>query len=185
MAAPVAPMLAQQVATPPGRANRAPAGEPKIETAAADQSADPVLRFFNAGQFAAIKRLSGILMPSMNGAPGALDAGAAEFLDFLMSESTADRQQVYQAGLDALNSQARKEYGKEFAAVEAVQAEELLAPLRQPWQYDPPADPLARFLVTAKADVRTATINSREWNTAAAPSGSRRAGGTGLYWNPI
>ena len=45
-------------------------------------------------------------------------------------------------------------------------------------------DPLARFLVAAKQDVRTATMNSREWNTAGA-AGGRRTGGTGLYWYPI
>ena len=186
MAAPAAPaLLAQQVAAPSGPANRPPAEDPKIETVAADQAAEPVLHFFNAQQFAALKRLSGILMPPINTSPGAQDAGAAEFLDFLMSESPADRQQVYRAGLDALNAQARKQHGKQFADVDAGQADALLAPLRQPWQYDPPADPLAHFLVTARQDVRTATMNSREWNAAGTASGGRRMGGTGLYWNTI
>lgn len=186
MAAPAAPaLLAQQVAAPPGPANRPPAEDPKIETVAADQAAEPVLHFFNAQQFAALKRLSGILQPPINASPGALDAGAAEFLDFLISESPADRQQVYRGGLDALNAQARKQHGKQFADVDAGQAEGLLAPLRLPWQYDPPTDPLAHFLVTAKQDVRSATMNSREWNAAGAASGGRRMGGTGLYWNTI
>jgi len=124
-------------------------------------------------------------MPPLNGSPGALDVGTPEFLDFLINESPADRQQLYRAGLDALNTQSRKLHGRPFAELDASQADALLAPLRQPWQYDPPTDPLAHFLVTAKLDVRTATMNSREWNTAGSASGGRRIGGTGLYWNTI
>jgi hypothetical protein len=58
--------------------------------------------------------------------------------------------------------------------------------LRAPWTYEPPADPLARFLQAAKADVRTATVNSREFNMAgAAQGGGRRFGAQGLYWLPL
>ncbi len=186
LAAPAAPaVLAPVVLAQQSPATRPPAEEPKIEATAADQVADAVPRFFNAQQFAALRKVSEILMPPINGAPGALEAGAPEFLDFLIGESPADRQLVYRTGLDALNSQARKQFGKPFAEVDAAQAEALLAPLKQPWTYDPPAEPLARFLAAAKQDVRTATMNSREWNAAAPSGGGRRGGGTGLYWNPI
>lgn len=173
-------LLAQQVSP-----TRAPAEEPRIEATAPDQVAEATPRFFTTQQFAALRRLGRILMPSLNGAPGAIETGAAEFLDFLIGESPAERQMVYRAGLDALNAQSRKQYGKAFAEIDGAQAESLLAPLKQPWSYDPPADPLANFLATAKADVRTATMNSREWNAAGAAGGGRRGGGTGLYWNPI
>ena len=48
-------------------------------------------------------------------------------------------------------------------------------PLRAPWTYDAPADPLARFLAAAKQDVRTATVNSREYNAAGAPPAAAAA----------
>ena len=112
---------------------------------------------------------------------GGQGAGVPGFPDFRI----AGRQQVYQAGLDALNAQAEKRYRKPFAELDAAQADTLLAPLHQPWTYAPPADPLAHFLAVAKADVRTATVNSREFNTAGASAGGRRMGGTGLYWYPI
>lgn len=182
IAAPAAaPVVRAQQASP----TRAPAEEAKIEATAAEQVAEAAPRFFTAAQFAALRRVGGILMPPMNGAPGAIEAGAAEFLDFLIGESAVDRQTVYRSGLDALNAQARKQYSKEFAEVDEAQAEWLLAPLKQPWTYDPPDDSVARFLVTAKADVRTATMNSREWNASGSAGGGRRGGGTGLYWNPI
>ncbi len=141
-------------------------------------------RFFNAQQFAALRKLCDILMPPINGLPGALDAKAPEFLDFLIGASPADRQQVYRGGLDALNAQAAKQFKKPFAEVNETQVNILLAPLRQPWTYEPPSDPLARFLREVKQDVRTATMNSREYATAGS-TGGRRGGGIGQYWYPI
>ena len=157
---------------------------PKLEFASLDAAAETVPRFFNAQQFAALKKLSDILLPPLSGMPGAVEAGTPEFLDFLISKSPADRQQLYTAGLNSLNAQATKRFGKPFADVSETQATELLAPLRQPWTYESPADPFARFLREAKQDVRTATMNSREYATAGS-AGSRRGGGIGQYWYPI
>jgi hypothetical protein len=154
-----------------------PAGTPNLETALMDASADPLPRFFNAQQFAALRKLSDILQPSVNGTPGALDAKAPEFLDFLISEAPADRKLLYRDGLDALVNAG-------FTEADSTKTASILAPLRAPWTYDAPAEPLARFLRTAKQDVRAATLNSREYNTAGASSGggSRRFGAQGLYW---
>lgn len=172
--------------TPPAPLNRTPMAAPaKLETAVADEAADMAPKFFNATQFATLKKLSATLMPPIDGAPGALDAAAPEFLDFLLSESPRDRQQLYLKGLDLLNSEAKKRFNKPYGDVDASQAATLLAPLKQPWTYDPPADPLAGFLRAAKVDVRTATLNSREYSVAATRAGNRRGAGTGLYWFPI
>jgi hypothetical protein len=178
-------LLGQQQPAAPPAPRPADSEDLKLDTAVADQVADSVPHFFNVPQFAALRKLSGLLMPPINNAPGALEAKAPEFLDFLISESPADRQRVYHAGLDALNVQAAKRYQKPFAELDAEQADALLAPLRLPWTYVPPADPLAHFLAVAKADVRAATVNSREYNTALPSGGGRRMGGTGLYWYPI
>ena len=178
-------LLGQQQPAAPAVPRPAAPEDTKLETAAADQVAESAPDFFNTQQFAALRKLSGLLMPANNGTPGALEAKAPEFLDFLISESPADRQKLYKAGLEALNAQAAARYQKPFADLEAPQADALLAALHQPWTYAPPADPLAHFLVVAKADVRTATVNSREYNTAASAGGGRRMGGTGLYWYPI
>jgi hypothetical protein len=161
-----------------------PAAEPKIEIAIADTASEPMPHFFTPSQFAALRKLSDILMPATSGTPGALDAKAPEFLDFLIGHSPAARQQIYRAGLDALNAQAAKRYKKAFAELDQSDADAVLSPLRESWTYDPPADPLARFLREAKQDVRTATVNSREYS-AHAPAAGRRFGGNGLYWYPL
>ncbi|SRR5579883_1282617 len=169
----------------PTRGNQPPGAAaqelPRLEPSVLDVAGDTTAAFFTPAQFDALRHLCDLLVPSVDGHPGANDAHAAEFLDFLISESPAERQELYRTGLDALNSESNKRYGKPFASVTATEAEAILAPLHQPWQYNPPQDPLGRFLVAAKADVRTATVNSREY-IAKAAAGSRRRGGVGLYW---
>lgn len=160
----------------------------KISTIAADSAAETVVKFFSPQQFAVLKRLSDLLMPAMNGNPGAVDAGAAEFLDFLIGASGPERQQLYKKGLDGLEAAAKRAHGKSFAALDAEQADGVLRPWLTAWTYDPPADPMKHFVADVRADVRTATLNSREWSVAAASGTSRRrrgGGAVGLYWYPV
>lgn len=179
-------------APPPATPNSARPVEPspaadssQLEYTIPEHAAQAPQRFFNPQQFAALRKLGDIIMPRINTVPGAIDARAPEFLDFLIGESPAERQQLYRAGLDALNAQAKKRFDKAFAEVDATQAAALLAPLKEPWTYEPPADPLARFLRAAKSDIRTATMNSQEYANAAGSGGGRRGGGMGQYWYPI
>jgi hypothetical protein len=157
---------------------------PKLDTALPDAAAEGLPPFFSAGQFAAIERLAEVLMPAAGDSPGAQAAGVAEFLDFLISASPADRQAQYRDGLDKLNAGARSRYGKTFAQLAPVEIDTLLAPLREAWTYAEPADSLAQFLRAAKMDVMHATMNSRQWSEAHSQR-SRRASGLGMYWYPV
>jgi hypothetical protein len=156
----------------------------KLVLNAPDTVADVAPRFFDAEGLQALRRLGEILAPARQNFPGAVEAEAAEFLDFLISQSPADRQSLYRDGVAHLNREARSRYGKSFAAASQNEAESILAPLREPWTYYPPADPFARFLRAAKEDFLKATVNSRQWASAAAGSG-RRASGLNTYWLPI
>ncbi|MGI8989713.1 MAG: gluconate 2-dehydrogenase subunit 3 family protein [Bryobacteraceae bacterium] len=179
--APGVPQNSTHPVEPPPRAD----GElPKIDIAVSDAAADTVPRFFAAERFAALRKLCSTLMPPVNQAPGALAAGAPEFLDFLIGHSSTERRHVYSAGLDALNALANAQFQRPFAELDDPQTAAILKPLQQPWTYEPPSDPLARFLLAAKADVRTATVNSREYGKIAAAT-SRRGFGGGLYWYPL
>jgi len=174
-AAPAAPaLLAQQGVQQPAQAP-APAEPPPLVFAAPEQGADPVLGFFSARQMATLRRLCDLLVPGAPEAPGALDAHVPEFMDFLIGDSPAGRQQVWTRGLDALESQSQRLFRKPFADTDTAQADTLFAPLRQPWTFEPPADPIARLLAVAKQEVQTATVNSFE----------RRRTGGGLYWLPV
>ncbi len=156
---------------------------PKIEAAAPDAVAKPVPHFFSPPQFAALRRFSDIIMPQLGDTPGAVDAGVAEFLDFLIGESPLQRRALYRSGLDSLNTRAIAKFGKAFGALDHSQADTLLEPLLKPWANDPPTDLFARFLQTVKADVLTATVNSHEW-IAVVSKRSRSANGIGTYWLP-
>ncbi len=155
----------------------------KLAANAPDSVANGVLRFFDPAGFSALRRLGEILVPARQNAPGALEAEAAEFLDFLIGQSPADRQNLYRDGVARLNQEAGSKYGKPFAELSTADADSILAPLREAWTYQEPADPFARFLRAAKADFIEATVNSRQW--AAASSGRRGASGLNTYWFPI
>jgi hypothetical protein len=157
-----------------------------LEVTPPDSVATPVAQFFTPSQFAALRRLSGLIQPPLKGNLGALDCGVPEFLDFLIGVSPAERQQLYRNGLDGLNAQARKQFNKPFAEIDDAQSHTILQPLLAPvpWAYDPPKDPLKHFIFAVRQDVPTATRNSPEFAAAGASTG-RRGGGGGLVWNPI
>jgi hypothetical protein len=157
---------------------------PKLPANAADAIAEAVPRFFDPESFRAFRHLGEILVPPRQNLPGAGEAEAAEFLDFLIGQSPADRQTLYRDGVAQLNAQARSRYGKPFAEVPAADADSILAPLHDAWTYQGPADPFARFLCAAKDDFLKATANSRQW-AAAAAGRSRSASGLNTYWFPI
>lgn len=201
-AAPAVPLAAQQTAPPvapqpqparpgPGAMFRGGRAE-LLETTAADLTAQAAApSFFGPERYAALCRLGSLLQPPMNGRPGALEAGAPAFLDFLVGVAPPDRQRLYQDGLDALNAQAQKRLNKSFADLDDGEAGAIVHPLLAaiPWPEDLPKDPLRHFIAQAHRDFRTATENSREWAAVVASSGRRRGrgfgGGTGLYWLPI
>jgi hypothetical protein len=153
------------------------------QQAAPDTVATPVTHFFSAPQMAALRRLSDIVLPPIGTTPGALACGVPEFLDFLISESPLPRRSLYRSGLDALNTRAIAKFGIAFTGLDNAQADSLLGPLREPWTEHDPADPYAAFLRGAKADILTATIDSREWISVVSQR-SRREGGIGTYWLP-
>jgi Gluconate 2-dehydrogenase subunit 3 len=158
---------------------------PPVTAVVPDAIGTQELKFFTAPQFAALRRLSDLLMPPFDGHPGALQVEAPEFMDFLVGASPSERQQLYRTGLDHLNLQARMKFGKAFAELDAKQADEIVRPALLPWMTDnPPLETFPRFIAIAHKDIRTATMNSEAWSIAAASSGER-APGVGLYWRPI
>ncbi|MGC1362843.1 MAG: gluconate 2-dehydrogenase subunit 3 family protein [Silvibacterium sp.] len=151
----------------------------------ADAVAQTNAHFFKDQQIATLRRLCEILLPPLNGHPGAVDVGAPEFLDFLIGVSPVDRQQMYQSGLDRLNAEARKKFGVPFAQVQTAQAEQLLQPWLRTWMEDhPPTDPYAHFINIAHSDIRTATVNSQAWSEAA-NAAKQSTPDVGLYWFPV
>jgi hypothetical protein len=61
----------------------------------------------------------------------------------------------------------------------------VIRPMLAPWSYEGPADPRQRFLTELRADVRAATMNSKEMSQVPNASRRRRGGGSAPYWLPI
>lgn len=168
------------------QASRPAVTEPvKLATVSAESAAEMSQQFFSPAQFATLQRLSALLQPAANGRPGAVEAGAAAFLDFLIGASLQPRQELYLDGLDYVDAESRREFSKPFPEITEAQADRILRPLLASWTYDAPLDPRQRFLTALRADVRTATMNSKEMSVVPNASRRRRGGGASPYWLPI
>lgn len=156
-----------------------------ITTNVADSVAETEGHFFSARHMETLRKLGDVLLPPYDGYPGSAEAGAPEFLDFLIGVSPADRQHMYTAGLERLDTEAQKHFGVSFSHVNAEQADKLLRPWLRTWMNDhPPTEPYEKFINLVHEDLRTATMNSQAWSIAATSSGDR-APGIGLYWSPV
>jgi len=143
------------------------------------------LRFFPPQQMATLTRLSDVLMPPIGDKPGAVQAQTPMFLDFLIGSSPEERRQVYSRGLDWLDAESRKKFNVEFARITDAQSGELLKPWLRTWLNDhPPTEEHADFVNIAHDDIRTATVNSKEW-CVAPQVGAEPKTEEELYWSPI
>lgn len=158
---------------------------PMPVTELADEIATANLRFFSPVQMGTLMRLSDVLVPPLDGKPGALEAQTPTFLDFLMSSSPEQRQQVYANGLNWLEETAQAKYKSAFARVNDTQAGEIIKPWLRTWMSDhPPGEVHADFINIAHDDIRTATVNSKAWDEV--PSvGAEPKTEEAIYWLPI
>jgi hypothetical protein len=150
----------------PGPAAGAPPQAPvdPVTYAGADEVGETVASFFTATQFAALERLGRLFVPAAGAAPGAVESHAAQFLDFYVGRSPAERQSLYRAGLDGLNARARKRFDRFFGETDDKQADAVVMEfLSRPWSYEP-ADPIEAFVRTAMRDLRRATQNSSAYS---------------------
>lgn len=81
-------------------------------------------QFFNPHEYATVERLAELIIPS-DGSPGAREAGAAEFVDF-MASSDPKIQFRYRYGLAWLDAHARRLHGPLFVELSAPQQTEIL-----------------------------------------------------------
>ncbi len=177
-------LLAQEPVRLPPAAKAAPSETPDTPTVNADSFAAGIPHTLDPQQLSALKRLGEFIAPAFPDTPGASDAHAAEFLDFLIGDSQTALLELYRTGLNALNEQARGLHHKPFSEFTASEAAPILAPLQEPWSYNPPAAVLPRFLRVAKDDLLRATFTSREYISVVSQR-RRNAGGTGQYWYPV
>lgn len=84
-------------------------------------------QFFTAAEYAAVERLTEIIIPT-DATPGAKEAGVAEFIDFMVF-SDPDAQYGFRAGLTWLDAFAEESTGKKFMDLPLERQTSLLEPL--------------------------------------------------------
>jgi hypothetical protein len=86
-------------------------------------------RFFTPDEYESIEILSDAILPS-DGTPGARDAGASEFIDFMAASDPAV-QYRFRYGLSWLDAHARASGARDFRAMSADARMALLTPLAE------------------------------------------------------
>jgi hypothetical protein len=181
------PAQAPQPAARPPQNYRSGQNVPKFDLVQPDSVAETVTDFFSPTQFAALNKLAEILVPPIKKNPGAIEAHAPEFLDFLISRSPAPTQKLYRDGLDGLNAAAEKHFHKAFAELNTKQADTIIRPLLvvRAWDREEPTDKMQHFMTQVHGDLRTATMNSAEWAASGGSGRGRFNSGRRPYWKPI
>jgi len=82
-------------------------------------------KFFNKQEYALVAALASLIVPTDHD-PGAAEANVADYIQSLVSRS-GPRKKAYAAGLEWIDSYSRKEYGRDFLALDVDQQGELLA----------------------------------------------------------
>ena len=81
-------------------------------------------RFFSSEEYSLVERLAELIIPS-DGAPGAREAGAGEFIDFMVAHDTGV-QARFRFGLTWLDAHSRRLHGRAFAQLGTDQQNEIL-----------------------------------------------------------
>ena len=80
--------------------------------------------FFNEHQYSLVATLAALIVPTDKD-PGATEAGAADYIDRMVSESE-EKQKQYAKGLDWIDNAAKKQYGNNFLELSVKEQIELL-----------------------------------------------------------
>ena len=123
------PQPPPQPNTPARQVSRQPSQVPQLEVTAIDLTGQPAVHYFSDTQFATLRKLGELLMPPLKNNPGAIEAQAPEFMDFLISASPDDRQKLYLSGLDSLEATSQDKFQKPFGDLDGQQADAILRPL--------------------------------------------------------
>ncbi len=92
-----------------------------------DQSVGP----FDAAQTRTLRTIADRLIPTDELGPGALPAGAVEYVGQALAGDDAHLLPAYVAGLSSLDATARERHGQAFADIEPAEQDALLADLER------------------------------------------------------
>jgi hypothetical protein len=123
-----------------------PAEVAEAARAAVRQGGGP--KFFTPAQHRAVDALSEAIIPADDRSPGAREAKVADYIDFILNESSEEEKKAWTDGLQALDEASSGQFGKPFAELDAEQQTTLLTEASKA-EFNP-TTPLERFFREAK-----------------------------------
>lgn len=85
----------------------------------------------DAARFRTLEAVTGRLIPSDEHGPGAVEAGAARYIDGALGDALAAWARAYAQGLDAVDGYARSSFGGPFATLEPEAQDAIIEALEQ------------------------------------------------------
>jgi hypothetical protein len=117
-------------------------------------------RFFTATEFAMVKALADLIIPRDGRSGSASDAGAPEFIDYIVAEQH-ERQTAMRGGLVWLDTESRRRFDKGFMAASAAERTQILDDIAYPARAPRTLSQGARFFTTMRDLVATGFWSSK------------------------
>jgi len=113
-----------------------------------------------AHEYATLRRLADLIIPADERSPGALEAGAADFIDFLCAASDEMRD-IYTGGIAWLDDQMRRRHdGRDFLGAQPAQQTEMLDLIAYRRNQSPELGPGIQFFTWVRRMVADAYYTS-------------------------
>lgn len=106
------------------------------------------LKFFTADQHRTVDALTDVIIPTDDRSPGARAARVADYLDFILNESSVEARQAWKDGLTALDAASTSQFAKPFADLTTGQQVAVVTEAARNEQR--PTTPLETFFVDVK-----------------------------------
>ena len=106
------------------------------------------LKFFTAAQHRTVDALADVIIPADEHSPGARAARVADYLDFILNESSAEAKQAWKDGVAVLDAASTAQFGTPFADLAGEQQVAIVALAAR--NEGNPTNPLETFFGEAK-----------------------------------
>jgi gluconate 2-dehydrogenase gamma chain len=130
----------------------------KRKAAAGKQAFKP--KFFTAHEYATVVALADIIIPKDERSGSASEAGAPEFIDYIVNEQK-DRQTALRGGLVWLDSECRRRFDKEFLECTETQRLQVVDDIAWPKKAKPDLSHGVRFFSTMRDLVASGFFSSK------------------------
>ena len=162
-------------------AEEATAAAQQAQQARAQAAAEKTVfkpRFFTAHEYATVVMLADMIIPRDGRSGSASDAGAPEFIDYIVA-AQPERQTAMRGGLGWLDNECRKRFDKTFVAAANADRRKVLDDIAWPKRATPAFSQGVRFFTTMRDLVATGFWSSKIGVADLGYLGNRPAAWTG------